>query len=144
MSGKLVQEVLDCAPEELSETERWVLVVLAEDARDKDRVARYATVDVIASRARRAPGTVRNALSSLEGRGLIRGLLQARRGVSQHYQLAKLSSHHRFSSWTDHGSTKRPDKRTRAARRGQLRVIESDPDPGPNSVTPGNDTNACG
>ena len=116
MSGRIVGEVLDYAPESLSETERWVLVAIAEAARDSDRTARYETdVETLARRTRRTPGTVRNALSTLTSKGLIKPLLAARRGIVQHYQVAKLEQHHRFVTYTDNGSTHRPDKRSRKA-----------------------------
>lgn len=119
----MVGEVLDYAPESLSESERWVLVAVAEAARDKDRVARYETdVETLARRTQRSPGTVRNSLSSLTAKGLIKPLLAARRGLVQHYQVAKLEQHHRFVTYQDAGSTHRPDKRRK-------------------SVTAGNDTN---
>ena len=116
MSGRIVGEVLDHAPESLSETERWVLVAIAESARDRDRIARYGTdVETLARRTRRTPGTVRNALSSLTGKGLIKPLLAARRGIVQHYQVAKLEQHHRFVTYDDAGSTHRPDKRRKVS-----------------------------
>jgi Fe2+ or Zn2+ uptake regulation protein len=116
VSGRIVGEVLDYAPESLSESERWVLVAIAEAARDSDRIARYETdVDTLARRSKRSPGTVRNALSSLTSKGLIKPLLAARRGLVQHYQVAKLEQHHRFITYNDVGSTHRPDKRRKVS-----------------------------
>jgi hypothetical protein len=123
VSGRIVREVLDYAPEALSETERWVLVVIAEDANDRDRIARYCSAEVVAVRTRRAVGTVRNALATLTAKGLVRPLLVARKGKVQHYEIARLSAAHRFITYTDNGSTHRPDKRRK-------------------SVTPRNDTHA--
>lgn len=116
MSGRIVGEVLDHAPEDLTESERWVLVAIAEAARDKDRIARYETdVETLARRTQRSPGTVRNCLSSLTSKGLIKPLLAAHRGKVQHYQVAKLEQHHRFITYQDAGSTHRPDKRRKAS-----------------------------
>ena len=116
MSGRIVGEVLDYAPEDITESERWVLVAIAEAARDADRIARYETdVDTLSRRTQRTPGTVRNCLSTLTAKGLIKPLLAARRGIVQHYQVAKLEQHHRFVTYTDNGSTHRPDKRRKAA-----------------------------
>lgn len=102
MSGRLVGEVLDHAPHDLTDTERWVLVALAEAARDKDRIAKYGTsTEKLAARARRAPGTVRNTVAVLVDRGLIRTLLKAHRGKVQHYEIARLAEGHRFTTPED-------------------------------------------
>jgi hypothetical protein len=114
MSGRIVREVLDYAPECLTDSERWVLVALAEDANDRDRIARYSGTEVLARRTRRAEGTVRNVLADLTAKGLIRPLLQAHRGRVQHYQLARLDAAHRFVTYAENGSTHRPDKRRKA------------------------------
>lgn len=144
MSGRIVGEVLEYAPESLTDTERWVLVAIAEDARDRTRVSEYSTVDALARRTRRAPGTVRNALSSLANKGLIKPLRKAREGVSQHYEVAKLEQHHRFVTYVELGETLRPDKRTARTRRAGLRVVDGEgPDPPP-SVISRSDTHTCG
>lgn len=130
MSGRIVGEVLEHAPEALTDTERWVLVAIAEDARDRTRISEYSSVEALARRTRRAPGSVRNALSSLANKGLIKPLIKAREGKSQHYEVAKLERHHRFVTYDAEGETLRPEKRTRTARRAGLRVIDGEgPDP---------------
>lgn len=103
MSGRIVKDVLEHAPD-LPDTEWRVLIVLAEDARDSDRIARYCAVATIAERARRAPGSVQNALGRLTARGLIKPLLKAHRGRVQHYEIARLSTAHRFVTYTPEAS----------------------------------------
>ena len=105
MSGRLVGEVLDHAPNDLTPAELLVLVALANDARDHDRISRYkSSVDVLAYRTRLSPGGVRNVLSKLVTRGLIRPLLGNvhRGGKHQEYELAKLSQNHRFATINGH------------------------------------------
>jgi hypothetical protein len=94
MSGRLVGEVLRCAPESLTTAELVVLMILAEGARDKDRTARYSS-KTIAWLSRLSEGTVRNALSSLAHRALIQPLHRTSKGHSQDYRLTPLSEHHR-------------------------------------------------
>ncbi len=103
MSGRLVGEVLRCAPEDLTRAELDTLIALAEDARDKDRTARRRSVEEIAWLIRMSPGTVRNALSSLARRALIQPQHKARAGRIQHYRITPLSERHRQSSrtWTE-------------------------------------------
>lgn len=98
MSGKLVGEVLECAPADLTPAEMLVLIALAESARDTDRLARYHTSAArIADRTRLSPGTVRNALSQLARRGMIARQKEAvTKGVVQTYKLAELAEHHRI------------------------------------------------
>lgn len=101
MSGRLVGEVLDHAPQDLTPAARLVLIALAADARDTDRIARFkSSVDALAYRTNLAPGSIRNVLSELVARGLIRPLIKHvhRGGKHQEYELAKLANHHRFAT----------------------------------------------
>lgn len=97
MSGRIVGEVLDSAPEDLTNAELLVLVAIAEDARDRDRRAAFSDVDSLVRRSRQKPGTVRNALSSLTQRGLIAPKVDrvTRGGKHQEYVVTKLEPHHR-------------------------------------------------
>jgi predicted transcriptional regulator len=98
VSGRIVGEVLDHAPD-LPETEWRVLIALAEDANDRDRIARYSSTERLSERVRRARGSVHNALSNLAAKGIIRPLLKAHRGRIQHYEIARLSADHRFVTY---------------------------------------------
>ena len=102
MSGRIVGEVLDHAPEDLRPAEFLCLIVLAEDARDRDRLAAYSDVESVARRARVKPGTVRNALSVLVTRGLIVPVHDKvhRGGRHQEYTLTRLAQHHRVNGTT--------------------------------------------
>lgn len=93
----MVGEVLDHAPNDLRPLDLLVLVALAEAAHDKDRTAiKNSSADAIAYRVRSTPGSVRNALLRLKGRGLIRPKhSKIHTGQSQNWTLAKLSSYHR-------------------------------------------------
>lgn len=96
MSGKLVREVLEYAPEDLTPAQLVVLLSLAEDARDNERVARYHTSLVeLQRRTRLARGTLKNTLGVLVARGLISPLHRAQIGTVQHYRLAQLDVYHR-------------------------------------------------
>lgn len=96
MSGRLVGEVFKYAPADLTPVELLVLVALAEQARDKDRTARYASAANLASYTRRRPGTVRNVLTELASRGLIQRVHDhAHIGKIQQYRIAELGEHHR-------------------------------------------------
>src|SRR4051812_22932597 len=100
MSGKLVGDVLDHAPQDLTVAERFVYVALAEAARDKDRTARYQCSNAdLAHRTGLKEGTVRNALTELVQRGLIKRLVQTvhKGGKHQEYELCKLSAHLLFN-----------------------------------------------
>lgn len=106
MSGKLVGEVLDHAPVDLTVAERFVYTALAEAARDKDRVARYHCSNAdLARRTGLQEGTVRNACTELAKRGLIRRLIdkphRGAGGKHQEYELCKLAAHHRFTTIRD-------------------------------------------
>lgn len=97
MSGRIVGEVLDNAPEDLTNAELLVLIAIAEDARDRDRLAAYSDTESLVRRSRQKPGTVRNAVSSLTHRGLIvpqRDRVH-RGGKHQEYKVTQLGHHHR-------------------------------------------------
>jgi hypothetical protein len=105
MSGRLVGEVLRYAPESLRAAEFLVLIVLAENAHDHDRVARLGAAE-IAHRARLSPGGTRNALSSLAARALIQPMIsKLARGRSQDYKLHPLSEYHRRPIASPHDDT---------------------------------------
>lgn len=93
MSGRLVGEVLTCAPHDLTHLELLVLVALAETAPDTDRTARHgATVDALADKVRSTPGTVRNVLQRLRERGLVVPLYaKPRKGLAQNYRIPKMN-----------------------------------------------------
>lgn len=97
MSGKLVGEAGRYAPADLTVAERFVLIALAESARDGDRTSR-TNARAIAEFTGLAPGTVKNALSELKTRCLIVPLGIARRGHAQDYRLTQLHAHHRAST----------------------------------------------
>lgn len=98
MSGRIVGEVLDHAPDDLTDAELLVLLAIAEDARDRDRLARYSDLETLVTRARKRPGTVKNALSELARRGLIKPGSQAHRGRHQEYRITELHAHHRVTT----------------------------------------------
>lgn len=95
MSGRIVNEVLENAPEDLTDAELLVLVAIAEDARDRDRLARYSDVENLTRRTRKKAGTVKNALSELTRRGLLKPGGPAYRGRHQEYRVTELYPHHR-------------------------------------------------
>lgn len=98
MSGRLVKEVLENAPEDLTPLELLVLVSIAESARDGDRSTRggAGAADTIAYRVRSTPGSVRNAVSRLTRRALIKPLNdRAHTGQAQQYRLTELHEWHR-------------------------------------------------
>lgn len=98
MSGRIVGEVLDHAPHDLTTAELLVLIAVAEDARDRDRHARYSDLATIVYRTRLAPGTVKNALSNLTKRALLKPANgPAYKGRHQEYRVTELYPHHRES-----------------------------------------------
>lgn len=98
MSGRIVGEVLDHAPQDLTNAELLVFVAVGEDARDRDRLARYSDVETLVYRTRLKPGTVKNALSELVRRGLLKPAGgPAHKGRHQEYRVADLYPHHRES-----------------------------------------------
>lgn len=101
MSGRMVAEVLDNAPEDLTQLELVVLVALAETARESDRTARYnASADALADRARSTPSSVRNVLGRLKERGLIIPVhAKPRKGKSQEWTIPKMTPATRRAVW---------------------------------------------
>lgn len=98
MSGRLVKEVLEHAPETLSSLELLVLVSVAESARDGDRETRggSAAASIVAHRVRAHEASVRRTLARLVERGLLKPVhARAHRGQAQQYRLAELHSWHR-------------------------------------------------
>lgn len=71
MSGRIVGEVLDHAPADLTPAELLVMIALGEDARERDRLALRSDLESLVRKTRLKPGTIRNALSELKARGLI-------------------------------------------------------------------------
>lgn len=100
MSGRIVGEVLRYAPDDLTETQRWVLLALAESVRDRPAGNRITRTNVaeVAALTRRAPGTVRNALVELTRRALIAPQGKASRGHAQDYRIHPLEAHHRATT----------------------------------------------
>lgn len=97
MSGRIVGEVMDYAPEDLTDSQFLTLLALAESARDNTRITHTNTAQ-IARRARRSPGTVRNAIVELTRRALIAPQGKARRGHAQDYRIHPLEAHHRAAT----------------------------------------------
>lgn len=98
MSGRIVGEILDNAPEDLTDAEMLVLIAVGEDARDRDRLARYSDLENLTRRTRKKPGTIKNALSELVRRGLLKPAGgPAHRGRHQEYRVTELYEHHRES-----------------------------------------------
>lgn len=97
MSGRLVGDVLRYAPADLTVAERFVLVCLAESARDRDRVSR-TNARAITEATGLKLGTVKNALCELAARALIQPQGIARRGHAQDYRIAHLHAHHRAAT----------------------------------------------
>lgn len=102
MSGRIVGEVLDNAPADLTQLEMLILVALAEEARDGDRKALYNTTsEALAFRARSTPASVRNALARLKQRGLVIPLhAKVYKGKAQQYQIPKMNKATRSATWT--------------------------------------------
>lgn len=99
MSGKIVGEVMDYAPDDLTDSQLLTLIALAESARDTTRVT-HTNTNEIARRARRSPGTVRNAIVELTRRALIAPQGKAHRGHAQDYRIHPLEAHHRATTAT--------------------------------------------
>lgn len=99
MSGRLVKDVLRYAPSDLTDKELLVLIALAEDARERDRIARFITVEDLVERTRSTAGHVRNILSELTSRLLIFPTLNhANKGRRQVYRIAFLTEEHRYAT----------------------------------------------
>jgi DNA-binding MarR family transcriptional regulator len=93
-----VGEVLDNAPEDLTPGEFLVLLTVAEDAREKDRLASHSDLESLVRRTRLRPGTIRNALSELVDRGLLIAQRKTtyRGGYGhQEYVVTRLEMYHR-------------------------------------------------
>lgn len=101
MSGRIVGEVLDYAPDDLTRLELLVLVALAEQARQDTRTATHKTTRAaLADRTRSTPETMKNVLKNLRDRGLIKPTNgDVHRGKAQHYELMKLTPDHRNALW---------------------------------------------
>lgn len=101
MSGRIVGEVLNNAPDDLTQLQLLVLIALAESANDKTRHAKYQTsCEQIAHRVRSTPSAVKDALFRLRQRGLIIGVHEKpRRGLAQEYRLADLPTETRSATW---------------------------------------------
>lgn len=111
MSGRLVAEVLDFAPDDLTQLQTLVLVALAESARDSDRTARFkASNRALADRARSTPGTIDNTLKQLKDRGLIVPVhAKVHRGQSQEWTIPKMTEATRRAVWA------KPEKASRGS-----------------------------
>lgn len=114
MSGRIVGEILEHAPADLTPGQLLTLVALAEAAHDRDRVARNnsGTVD-LSRRTRITPGGIRNILGQLAKRGLIRPLLPTRDilgGRCQQYEITRLDRHHRAARWTEDTPDDEPEE----------------------------------
>ncbi|MBT56563.1 MAG: hypothetical protein CMF72_24585 [Mameliella sp.] len=99
MSGRIVGEILDNAPEDLTTAELLVLIAIGEDARDRDRRSQYSDLESLTRRTRLKPGTVRNALSTLTRRAILDPQIDRvhRGGKHQEYVVAKLGGAHRHA-----------------------------------------------
>jgi hypothetical protein len=97
VSGRIVGEILEHAPTDLTTAELLTFVAVGEDARDSDRHARFSDLENLERRTRLKPGTIRNALSALVRRGLLNPQLERayRGGHHQEYMIPKLEPHHR-------------------------------------------------
>lgn len=104
MAGRLVREVLENAPYDLTALETLVLVALAETARENDRTARRgADSESLADMCRTTPGSIRNVLLKLKARGLIVPLYdKPRKGLAQNYRLPVLTPAHRGAVLNGH------------------------------------------
>lgn len=101
MSGRIVGEVLENAPVDLTHLELLALIALAEQATDATRIATHKTTrEALADRTRSTPATIKNVLRRLRDRGLIK-LVNGpiHRGMAPHYELMKLTPEHRRSIW---------------------------------------------
>lgn len=104
MSGRIVGEILDNAPTDLTLSEHMVLLAIGEDARDRDRLARYSDLESLTRRTRLKPGTIRNALTELKARGLLEPQRKTthRGGFGhQEYVVTPLNENHRNATTRD-------------------------------------------
>ncbi|WP_375425977.1 hypothetical protein [uncultured Friedmanniella sp.] len=97
MSGQIIGEIREAVTagpyQHLTTVERFVLVVLAENARDNDRTSRNLTARQIGESTGLAIGTARNALTRLARSGAIEPLLDPSLGGLQEYRIADLKGH---------------------------------------------------
>ena len=102
MSGRIVGEVFEHAPEDLTQAQMMVLLSIAEQANEKTRIAKFRTSLVhLERRTRLKRGTLKNALGELVRRGLIaRQFERGQIGTVQHYRVAELLEHHRNATAT--------------------------------------------
>jgi len=103
LSGRIVAEILDHAPPDLTALQRLVLVALGEAAPERDRIARYdCSAADLARRTGATAGGIRNATAELTRRGLVRPLLtraEIMRGKHQEYEIARLGPAHRLATF---------------------------------------------
>lgn len=106
MSHRVVTEVLNNAPEDLSPLERLTLVCLAHAAHPTDRQARAgSSTKVLARQAAVTEDAMRHVLMRLRERGLIVALVdRPNRGRGQNYYLPKLEEHHRKACAPKHAN----------------------------------------
>jgi len=97
MSGRIVREVLEHAPEDLTTGEMLVFITLAEAARESSRAVCEPATE-IAARARVSVSTVNKTTYELHRRGLLSRTNKARTGVTQRYEIAPLRPEHRFAT----------------------------------------------
>lgn len=128
MSGRLVKNVLQYAPVDLTDKERLVLIALAEDARERDRIARFITVEEIADYAQISTGTVRNILSRLTARALVQPTLShANKGRRQQYRIAFLTPEHRAATIRKASSPEMTHKPTANGRKASSQRVTLKP-----------------
>lgn len=96
MSGRIVREILENAPQDLTPGQLLVLIALAEDAHDTNRLARWSDVGTLSLLTRLRPGTIRNALAELASRALIKPTITVvTRKRHQVWFVCELDTHHR-------------------------------------------------
>lgn len=118
--------------------DRFVLVALAEAAKDTDRTARHgATQDELADKLCSTPSSVRNALQRLRDRGLIVPLyIKPRKGLAQNYRIPQMTEATRRAVWT----TSNPAPHTTA--NGAPRNAQTKSHTARTTATPGTDADA--
>lgn len=94
MGVRLIVEVLDFAPANLTPRERWFLIVLAEGARDHTRVCWPGVEDdeIFIRRTRIASRSQRySALKALIQKGALENVVRGQKGVRAGYRIPKLA-----------------------------------------------------
>lgn len=91
MSWRIVDEVLDHSPKDLTPGERLVLVVLASHANDQTRIC-WPGMDNIVRRTGMHEDTIRRAINQLRDHGLLQRRNVAHRGARTEYQISALRS----------------------------------------------------